>query len=60
MNCVFSYCNSLVSLPDISKWNISEISGSYESNGINYCEFCGVSFKLIPESFNLLNNSDNY
>ena len=29
MNYMFQYCPSLVSLPDISKWNINKVSSKW-------------------------------
>ena len=40
---MFNYCNSLLSLPDISKWNVSNV------NDMNEMFTDGSSLKSLPD-----------
>ena len=43
MNWIFSYCYSLSSLPDISKWNTSKVTN------MNNMFYEGISLLFLPD-----------
>ncbi len=63
MDHMFSYCISLLSLPDLSKWNLKSLESAY--NMFTYCtsltSFPNLNFnknvanQVTRESINLLN-----
>ena len=50
MSNLYTKCSSLLSLPDISKWNISNVNNI--NNIFNEC----ISLKSIPNIFNMNKN----